>query len=70
MQDVNISNDLRQLAHDQVKALEYSCYDINEYHFWTAKLEASRPLSTTINSRVLTSGEDVSGHVTDYYDVI
>jgi hypothetical protein len=27
---------LRQLAHGQVKALEYSLYDINAYHFWKA----------------------------------
>jgi hypothetical protein len=58
MEDVNVSNDLRQLAHGQVKALEYSCYDINEYHFWMKKLEVSRPLATTINSGVVTSGED------------
>jgi hypothetical protein len=30
-----------------VKALEYDCYDINRYHFWTAKLEASHPLAAT-----------------------
>jgi hypothetical protein len=47
MQDGNISDDLRQLAHGQVKALEYSHYDINEYRFWTTKLEASRPLVAT-----------------------
>jgi hypothetical protein len=41
MEDGNISYDLRQLAHGQVKALEYSRYDINGYCFQTAKLEAS-----------------------------
>jgi hypothetical protein len=29
MQDVNVSNDLRQLSLGQVMALKYSCYDIN-----------------------------------------
>jgi hypothetical protein len=38
MQDVNVSIDLRQLSLGQVKALEYSHYDINGYCFWTAKL--------------------------------
>jgi hypothetical protein len=33
MQDVNVSDDLRQLSLGQVKALEYGCYDINGYHF-------------------------------------
>jgi hypothetical protein len=70
MEDDNISYDLRQLAHGQVKALEYSCYDINVYRFWTAKLEASRPLAATCNSGIVTSGEDASGVATDYYGVL
>jgi hypothetical protein len=70
MHDVNVSNDLRQLSLGQVKALEYSCYDINGYHFWTAKLEASRPLAATTNSGLVTSGEDATDHVTDYYDIL
>jgi hypothetical protein len=70
MEDFNVSNDLRQLSHGQVKALEYSHYDINEYHFRTTKLEASHPLVATINSGVVTSGEDAIGHVTDYYDIL
>jgi hypothetical protein len=41
MQDANVSDDLRQLSLGQVKALEYSRHDINEYHFLTMKLEAS-----------------------------
>jgi hypothetical protein len=69
MQDVNVSNDLRQLSLGQVKALKYSCYDINGYHFRTAKLEASRLLATTTNSGVVTSGEDATGHVIDYYSI-
>jgi hypothetical protein len=64
------SNDLRQLSHGQVKVLEYSRYDINGYHFRTAKLEASRPLAATTNSRVVTSGEDATDNVTDYYDIL
>jgi hypothetical protein len=70
MEDGNISYDLRQLAHGQVKALEYSRYDINGYRFRMAKLEASHPLATTCNSGVVTSGEDASGVATDYYGVL
>jgi hypothetical protein len=53
-----------------VKALEYSRYDINKYHFQTAKLEVSRPLVATTNSRVVTSDEDATGHVTDCYGIL
>jgi hypothetical protein len=70
MKDVNVSNDLRQLSHGQVKTLEYSHNDINKYHFRTAKLEASHPLATTTNIRVVTSGKDATGHVTDYYGIL
>jgi hypothetical protein len=70
MEDVNVSNDLRQLSHGQVKALKYSHYDINRFRFWTAKLEVSHPLAATTNNRVVRSGEDATGHVTDYYDIL
>jgi hypothetical protein len=70
MEDVNVSNDLRQLSHSQVKALEYSRYDINVYHFQTVKLEVSRPLAATTNNGVITSGEDATGHVTNYYAIL
>jgi hypothetical protein len=70
MEDCNISSDLRQLAHDQVKALEYSRYDINGYRFRMAKLEASRPLAATCNNGVLTTGKDASGVIADYYGVL
>jgi hypothetical protein len=53
-----------------VKALEYSRYDINEYHFWMAKLEASHPLAATINSGVVACGEDASGVTADYYGIL
>jgi hypothetical protein len=46
-----------------VKTLEYSCYDINRYYFWTAKLEVSHPL-------VVRSGEDATEHVTSYYVIL
>jgi hypothetical protein len=52
------------------KHLEYSRYDINRYHFWTVKLEASHPLAVTTNNRVVTSDKDATGHVTDYYDIL
>jgi hypothetical protein len=70
MEDCNISSDLQQLAHGQVKALEYGCYDINGYCFRTVKLEASRPPVATGNNRVVTIGKDASGVTTDYYDVL
>jgi hypothetical protein len=70
MGDVNVSNDLRQLAHGQVKALEYSHYDINGCHFRMAKLEVSHPLAATTNNKVVTSGEDATDHVTDYYVIL
>jgi hypothetical protein len=70
MEDCNISSHLRQLAHGQVKALEYSRYDINGYHFRTTKLEAICPLAATCNSRVVTSGEDASGVTADHYGVL
>jgi hypothetical protein len=69
MKDVNVSNDL-QLAHGQVKALEYSRYGINGYRFRTAKLEVSHLLTGTTNSRVVISGEDATGHITDYYGIL
>jgi hypothetical protein len=53
-----------------VKALEYGCYDINGYRFWTAKLEASRSLVATTNSGVVPNGEDASGLVADYNGVL
>jgi hypothetical protein len=53
-----------------VKALEYSRYDINGYRFQTVKLEASRPLATTCNSGVVTSGEYASGVAAYYYGIL
>jgi hypothetical protein len=70
MQDVNVSDDLRQLSLGQVKALEYGRYDINEYHFCMTKLEASSPLATTTNSEVVANGEDTSRLAADYYGVL
>jgi hypothetical protein len=61
MQDVNVSDDLRQLSLGQVKALEYDRYDINGYHFRMAKLEASHPLAPTTNNEVVGNDEDASG---------
>jgi hypothetical protein len=34
------------------------------------KLEASRPLVATTNSGLVTSGEDATSHVTDYYGIL
>jgi hypothetical protein len=70
MQDVSVSNDLRQLSLGLVKALEYSHYGINGYHFQTAKLEVSHPLAATTNSGLVTSGKDAIGHITNYYGIL
>jgi hypothetical protein len=53
-----------------VKALEYGRYDINGYRFRMAKLEASRPLTTTTNNEVVAHGKDASGLVADFYGVL
>jgi hypothetical protein len=70
MQDVNDSNDLRQLSLGQVKALEYSHCDINGYHFRMAKLEVSCPLAATTINGLVTRGEDATSHVTSYYGIL
>jgi hypothetical protein len=70
MQDVNVSDDLRQLSLGQVKALEYGHYDINGYRFRTGKLEASHPLAATTNSGVVANGKDASRLAADYYGVL
>jgi hypothetical protein len=58
------------LSLGQVKALEYGRYDINRYHFQTMKLEVSRPLAATTNSRVVANGKDASRLAADYYGVL
>jgi hypothetical protein len=63
MQDVNVFDDLRQLSLGQVKVLEYGRYDINGYHFWMVKLEASHPFAGTTNSGVVANGEDTSNRL-------
>jgi hypothetical protein len=65
-----VSDDLRQLSLGQVKALEYGRYDINEYRFRTAKLEASHPLATTTNNGVVANNEDTSELAANYYGVL
>jgi hypothetical protein len=70
MQDANVSDDLQQLSLDQVKALEYGRYDINRYHFRTAKFEASHPLAGTTNNGVVANSEHVSGLAANYYGVL
>jgi hypothetical protein len=65
-----MSDDLQQPSHGQVKTLEYDPYDINGYHFQMAKLEVSRLLATTTNSRVVANGEGASGLAADYYGIL
>jgi hypothetical protein len=68
MQDVNVSNDLRQLSLGYVKAFKCSRYDINGYRFQMAKLEASHPLVATTNRGLEVSHPLVA--ITDYYDIL
>jgi hypothetical protein len=70
MQDVNVSDDLRQLSLGQVNTLEYGRYDIKRYCFRTAKLEASHSLAATTNSGVVANGEVPSGLAADYYGML
>lgn len=70
MNDINVSNDLRQLSNCQVRAKNYNRYDMNGYRFRTATLEASRPLAATSNSGVVTTAANASGNVDDYYGVL
>jgi hypothetical protein len=70
MQDINVSDDLRQISLSQAKLLEYGLYDINGCHFQTVKLEASCPIIATINNRVVANGKDASGLATEYYDIL
>jgi hypothetical protein len=65
-----MSDDLQQLSLGQLKALEYVRYDINGYRFRTEKLEASRPLAATTNSRVVANIKDNSGLADDYYGIL
>jgi hypothetical protein len=53
-----------------VKALEYDCYDINGYHFRATKLEASHPLASTTNIKVVANDKDASRLAADYYGVL
>jgi hypothetical protein len=57
-----VYDNLRQLLLGQVKALGYSRYDINEYCFRIAKLEA--------NSGVVANGEDASRLAADNYGIL
>jgi hypothetical protein len=58
------------MSFGHVKVLEYDRYDINEYHFQTAKLEVSRPLVHTTNIGVVAYGKDASGLAVDYYGIL
>ena len=70
MADANISADLRQMSHGQLKGREFNRYDINGYRFRTASLEVNRPLAATSNSGVLLTAAEGSGEVNNYYGVL
>jgi hypothetical protein len=70
MQDVNVSDDLRQLSLGQVKAMQYGRYDMNGYRFRTVKLEVSHPLAGITNNRVVANSEGFSRLAADYYGIL
>jgi len=70
MADANISADLRQMSHGQLKGREFNRYDINGYRFRTTSLEVNRPLAATSNSGVLLTAAEGSGEVNNYYGVL
>jgi hypothetical protein len=53
-----------------VRSRHWNIVDINGYHFRTAKLEVSHPLKATTNRGLVTSGEEATGHVIDYYGIL
>ncbi|WVZ70869.1 hypothetical protein U9M48_019502 [Paspalum notatum var. saurae] len=65
-----IPHDLRQLSSGDVMATNLSQYDINGFHFRTAKLEASCPLATTCNNGAVTTASDANENTLEYYGVI
>jgi hypothetical protein len=38
--------------------------------FRMVKLEASHPLAATTNNKLVTSGNDATGHIIDYYGIL
>jgi hypothetical protein len=59
--------ELRQVAQGcQYRTLSYKHYGINGYHFWTTAHERNHHNAKTINSGVLTVGEDG----VEYYGII
>jgi hypothetical protein len=62
--------DLHQLSYESVTAKCYGWYDINGFCFRSPIFEASHPLVTTTNTRVVTRAIDVEGHESKYYEII
>ena len=70
MRHHNVHEDLRQLSHGSVNARKFSRYDVNEFRFRTAKLEATRPMAATCNSGVVTKACDAKQQVINYYGIL
>jgi len=67
---IDIHDDLVQLSYGKVSVRSYGRYDVNGFHFRSAKFEASRPLAATVNSGVMSRAISAQGHETNYYGII
>lgn len=66
-----MSSELKQVAQGcHTRVLSYSTYDVNGYRFRTSTHERERPNATTINSGLVTIGQDGSDTPVEYYGVI
>jgi hypothetical protein len=66
-----MSEELRQVAKGcHTRVLSYGTYDVNGYRFHTNKHEKERPNATTINSGLMTVGQDTKNGSVEYYGII
>ena len=70
IQAAHIHLDLRQLSYGSVIVRSYGRYNVNGYHFRSAKFEASRPLMATCNTGVVTRAVDANECTISYYEII
>jgi hypothetical protein len=66
----NVHVDLCQLSYESITAKSYGRYDVNKFHFCSTIFEASCPLATITNTRVVMRVIDAQGHETKYYKII
>jgi hypothetical protein len=66
----NVHVNLCQLSYGSVTGKSYNQYDFNGFLFRSTIFEASRPLATTTNTKVVTRVVDAQGHEFKYYMII